>query len=158
MGIGAHPPPPATSAPAARSGDGEFDRRFRMRDAGGLGDRLFDDGLRARATALLDGWMAYWPGRGLIYCVLPGVGAPLENPIPITQLAFRGAIWEGAVDRLVTVLDLLTQVATRGLSAEAAEGPGEPDESLDRMPAAREGDRFGDAPAEDGPERDPGSS
>lgn len=133
LGLGAHPSPPETTAPLARSGDAAFDRRFRMRDGGDHGARLFDEGMRARATALLDGWLAFWPGRGLIYRVLPGHGAPLDNPIPISQLAFRGAIWEGAVDRLVTVLDFLTQLAGRGLAAGApatsensgaSEGPG----------------------------------
>ncbi len=118
LAVAAHPPPPDTGAPLTRTGDGVFDRRFRIRDAGGHSARLFDDGMRARATALLDGWLAFWPGRSLIYRVVPGHGAPLDNPIPISDLAFRGAIWDGAVDRMVTVLEFLTQLAGRAWAAD----------------------------------------
>jgi hypothetical protein len=135
----AHPPPPETGAPLTRTGDAEFDRRFRMRDGGGHGARLLDEGQRARATALLDGWMALWPGQSLVYRVIPGRGAPLDNPIPISDLAFRGAIREGAVDRMVTVLEFLTELAGRafagagdhhGKAADVAPAPGgEPESS-----------------------------
>jgi hypothetical protein len=128
LSLPAHPPPPETAAPLVRTGDVEFDRRFRMRDAGGHGERLFDEGRRARAIALLDGWMAYWPGEALVYCVLPGHGAPLDNPIPISDLAFRGAIWDGAVDRLVTVLEFLSQLAGHAFAGEPGlpSGSGDP--------------------------------
>ena len=119
LAVPVHPPPPDTAAPVARTGDVAFDRRFRMRDAGGHADRLLDEGQRARATALLDGWLAYWPGEALVYRVVPGHGAPLDNPIPISDLAFRGAIWDGAVDRLVTVLELLMQLAGRAWAPES---------------------------------------
>lgn len=118
LAVPVHPPPPDTAAPVVRTGDLAFDRRFRMRDAGGHADRLLDEGQRARATALLDGWLAFWPGEALIYRVVPGHGAPLDNPIPISDLAFRGAIWDGAVDRLVTVLELLMQLAGRAWPPE----------------------------------------
>jgi len=132
-----HPPAPETRAPVARTGDIEFDRRFRMRDAGGHADRLFDEDMRVRAIALLDGWLAYWPGRSLVYRVVPGHGAPLDNPIPITDLAFRGVIWDGAVDRLVTVLELLAQLSARALGDSTAQAD-DLGGSLDSIPPARE--------------------
>lgn len=116
----AHPPAPDTRAPLHRTGDHAFDRRFRVRDPGGLTERLFDEGLRARAAALLDGWMAYWPGESLVYRVVPGMGAPLDNPIPIRQLAFGGQGAAPTVDRLVTLIELLASIAERGLADEWA--------------------------------------
>ncbi len=110
-----HPAPPRTDAPLARTQDANFDARFRCRDGGQgrLSEQLFDDGLRARATAVLDGWLALWPGRALRYRVHPGVGAPLDHPIPITELAFRGAAVPPSVERLVTLIDLLVDLASR---------------------------------------------
>jgi hypothetical protein len=133
LSIGSHPEPPKSSAAAVKTGDAAYDRRFRVRDRGGIGKQMFDDDLRARATALIDGWAAFWSDRGLRYEVLPGRGAPLDHPIPITELAFRGSVPPIAVDKVVLLIDLLSQVTARGLgrggspdtdSAEAA-----PDES-----------------------------
>ena len=115
FGAPAHPPPPRVRAPRVRTGDPEFDRRFRVRDEGRLTGRLFDDGLRARATALLDGWLAFWPGQSLVYAVVPGQGAPLDTPIPVTQLAFGGGGGPAGVERLVTLLELLAQIADRAI-------------------------------------------
>lgn len=110
--FGAHPRPPDTDSPVTKTGDELFDRRFSMRDRGGLGERLLDDGLRARAAATLDGWAAYWPATGtLVYQVWPGRAAPLDHPLPITELAFRGA---GDPDRLLTLVELLAEIAARG--------------------------------------------
>jgi hypothetical protein len=144
----AHPTPPRTGAPHVRTGDATFDRRFHMRDGGGHAARLLDDGMRARASALLDGWLAYWPERALVYRVVPGHGAPLDNPIPISELAFRGAIWDGAVDRLVTVLEFLTELSRAAITGDAARAGSRADgdaagESLDSLPAAGDGDRYG---------------
>jgi len=118
LGIRGHAEPPATSAPGTKTGDQSFDLRFRVRDEGNLTDKLLDDELRARATALVDGWMAVWPGHGLRYRVHPGRGAPLDHPIPITELAFRGAGSPPSVDRLATLLDLLAVMASRAVSDE----------------------------------------
>jgi hypothetical protein len=146
---GAHPPPPRTGAPHVRTGDIAFDRRFHMRDGGGHAARLLDEGMRARAIALLDGWLAYWPERALVYRVLPGHGAPLDNPIPISELAFRAATWEGAVERMVTVLEFLTELSRAAIvgdaSPPAARAGGDAGESLDEIPAAGDGDRYGSA-------------
>jgi hypothetical protein len=114
----AHPPPPRTAAPAVRVGDEAFDQRFRVHDRSGgaqptLTARLLDEGLRARATAVIDGWVAVWPGRSLRYRVCPGRGAPLDHPVPITELAFRSGDASGATDRLVRVFELLRELAVR---------------------------------------------
>jgi hypothetical protein len=114
LGIGAHPEPPATAAPVVRVDDPSFTQRFRIRDAGKFTERLLDDGLRARVTALIDGWLAFWDGHGLHYRVQPGQGAPLDHPIPVTELAFRGTAASPAADRVVTLIDLLVDIAQRG--------------------------------------------
>lgn len=119
LGMGAHPEPPTTSAPVVRTGDIAFDQRFRIRDTGGLGERLLDEGLRARGTALIDGWVAFWPARGLRYQVQPGHGAPLDHPIPITEMAFRGVAGAASVERLVTLIDLLVEISARALDEDA---------------------------------------
>lgn len=113
LAMGTHPEPPSTSAPTIKTGDFAFDRRFRVRDAASHTDTLLDDALRARATAMLDGWLAYWPGKTLYYRVFPGRGAPLDTPIPVTELAFRGADAPQSADKLLTLLDLLTDMAER---------------------------------------------
>lgn len=120
LGIGAHPEPPATPAPVQKVADPPFEQRFRVRDAGGFTAALLDEALRARAIALIDGWLAYWDGRGLVYCVCPGHGAPLDHPIPITELAFRGTGAEPSVERLVRVVDLLATMASRALKSDPA--------------------------------------
>lgn len=132
LGIGAHPEPPETTAPVAHVDDRPFTQRFRVRDAGGLTVRLLDDGLRARVTALIDGWLAFWDGHGLGYRVQPGQGAPLDHPIPITELAFRGAAAvSSSAERVVTLIDLLVDIARRGGT------PGAASEQPDANPEAR---------------------
>jgi hypothetical protein len=124
LGIGAHPEPPATTAPVVQVDDKPFAQRFRVRDAGGLTARLLDDGLRARVTALIDGWLAFWDGQGLGYRVQPGHGAPLDHPIPITELAFRGAAAvSSSAERVVTLVDVLVELARRGGVPLAGEPP-----------------------------------
>lgn len=124
----AHPLPPKVRAARVRTGDAEFDRRFLVRDGGRLTGRLFDDGLRARATALLDGWLAFWPGQSLVYRVVPGQGAPLDTPIPVAQLAFGGGGGPASVDRMVTLLELLAQIADRAIGDDwSRRAPTDPD-------------------------------
>lgn len=116
LATGVHPAPPPAHGHAPRTGDYAFDRRFRLDDAATLTPHLLDDGLRARAAAVLDGWLAVWPGRCLHYKVCPGRGAPLDHPIPVTELAFRGGASSMASERLVGVLDLLAEIARRALT------------------------------------------
>lgn len=125
LATGVHPAPPASTGPAVKTGDPAFDRRFRIHDADKLTARLLDEGLRARAAAVLDGWIAAWPGRALHYKVCPGRGAPLDHPVPVTELAFRGAASPNATDRMVSVLDLCAELATRVMAEPQAfaEGP-----------------------------------
>ena len=139
LGIGAHPEPPATTAPVVHVDDPPFTQRFRIRDAGNFTERLLDNGLRARVTALIDGWLAFWDGRGLHYRVQPGQGAPLDHPIPITELAFRGIAASPTADRVVTLIDLLVDITRRGRAADpvaAAEPAATVEPSATAEPAA----------------------
>jgi hypothetical protein len=111
LGIRAHDEPPACAGPVLKLDDSPFDARFRVRDAADHTGRLFDEGQRARATALIDGWIALWPDTALQYRVYPGRGAPLDHPIPITEMAFRGDAASLTADRLVTVLELIVELA-----------------------------------------------
>ncbi|MBI4511938.1 MAG: hypothetical protein HY698_20055 [Deltaproteobacteria bacterium] len=114
LAIGSHPPPPEIHAPVVHTGDVAFDRRFRIKDAGGHTQRILDEGQRARATAVLDGWLALWPEKCLRYSVFPGRGAPLDHPIPLTELAFHHEVDPSMTDKLVSVLGLLCEIAERG--------------------------------------------
>jgi hypothetical protein len=110
-GLGPNPPgPPA--APLFRTGDPHFDERFRTRGSAPAFRGLFDDALRARAVATLDGWLALWEREGLRYRVYPGRGAPLDHPMPLSDLAL-GRL-PPAAERLVAVIELLIDIAARG--------------------------------------------
>ena len=111
---GAHPEPPAAGA-AFRTGDAAFDERFRTRGERARMMDMFDDGLRARAAASLDGWLACWAGEGLRYRVFPGVGAPLDHPLPLLDLAVKRTTPPAAAERLVAVVELCAEIAARGL-------------------------------------------
>lgn len=109
---GANPPgPPAT--PLFKSGDVSFDERFKTRGSALALQRLFDSDLRERATTCLDGWLAYWEHDGMRYRVYPGKGAPLDHPMPLSDLALGRASGDG--ERLVTVIELLVALAKRGV-------------------------------------------
>lgn len=110
LGPNPHGPP---AAPLLRTGDASFDERFKTRGSAPVFRALFDDGLRARAIATLDGWLAYWDREGLRYRVYPGRGAPLDHPMPLSDLAL-GRIPPTA-ERLVAVIELLAEVAARGI-------------------------------------------
>lgn len=116
LGIGAHPEPPATSAPVHKVDDASFEQRFRVRDGGGLTSRILDADSRSSCIALIDGWVALWPDCGLQYRVYPGRGAPLDHPLPITELAFRGSNGAASAERIVSVIELLAGIAARALS------------------------------------------
>jgi hypothetical protein len=110
-----HPEPPS-AGPVVRADDAPFDERFRCR-----GDRdsllaLMDDGVRARAAASLDGWLAYWKGQSLRHRVFPGQGAPMDVPIPLSQLALDRRATPESAERLVRVLELCAEIARPGLA------------------------------------------
>ena len=109
---GANPPGPPASPPF-RSGDAAFDERFKLRGNAVAVQRLFDDDLRERATTSLDGWLAYWEHDGMRYRVYPGKGAPLDHPMPLSDLALGRASSDG--ERLVSVIELLVALAKRGV-------------------------------------------
>lgn len=128
LGQHAHPEPPTCPRPGHKTGDTGFDRRFALRGPASTTNALMNDELRSRATALIDGWLAYWSERGLLYRVHPGRGAPLDHPIPITELAFRGEDADLNVDRLVGIIDLLAAMAARALPADVLRAPVAPDD------------------------------
>jgi hypothetical protein len=115
--VSAHPAPPMTQAPTVRTGDAAFDRRFRLQDAANHAATVLDDALRARVTALIDGWIAVWPGTALRYRVCPGRGAPIDHPIPIPTLSLGVGDVESATERLVRVFDLVEEIAERSVRA-----------------------------------------
>ncbi len=112
-----HPEPPP-AGPVIRTEDAPFDERFRSRGDRDVLLRLLDDGLRARAAATLDGWVAYWDGTSLRHRVFPGQGAPLDTPIPLSQLALDRRATPDSVERLVLVVELCAQIAASGLAVE----------------------------------------
>lgn len=120
-GRSAHPEPPAAGT-AFRTDDLTFDERFRARGDRASLLRMVDDGLRARAAATLDGWLAYWEGEGLRHRVYPGVGAPLDQPLPLSDLAVRRSASPAAAERLVALVELVCELASRGLPANDAPG------------------------------------
>ena len=116
--------PPA--APIFRTGDPPFDERFKTRGSALAFQRLFDEGLRARAVATIDGWMSYWEDESLRYRVYPGRGAPLDHPMPLSDLALGRAA--ATADRLVAVVELLVEIAARGVRQNPREAAPEPTE------------------------------
>jgi hypothetical protein len=113
-----HPPPPESDAPSRRTGDAVFDARFRVHDAAAHVDRVFDDGLRARAAAVLDGWIAVWPGRCLVYTVFPGQGAPLDHPLPLSEIAAGDP---ASPERMARVFELCAELWQRARTGPARE-------------------------------------
>ncbi|HSN26090.1 MAG TPA: hypothetical protein VLT45_07385, partial [Kofleriaceae bacterium] len=114
LGINPAGPP---AAPLFKTGDEQLDERFKVRGSALAFNKLFDDGLRARAAATLDGWLAYWENEGLRYRVYPGRGAPLDHPMPLSDLALARP---ATADRLVAVVELLADIAIRGVRPESA--------------------------------------
>lgn len=109
---GQHPEPPGP-LPVMRADDAPFDAVFRCR-----GDRdamlaALDDGLRARATASLDGWIAGWGRESVRHRVFPGQGAPIDFPVPILELASRRPVPPAFASRLVVRIDLCAEIAAR---------------------------------------------
>lgn len=107
--------PPA--APLFKSGDAELDAHFKMRGNALAFQTLFDPPLRARAATTLDGWFAYWDKEGVRYRVYPGRGAPLDHPLPLSDLALERP---ATPDRLVAVIELLVDIAGRGVEPQPA--------------------------------------
>lgn len=117
---GAAPPgPPA--APAFKTGDAELDARFIARGSSLAFARLFDEDLRARMLAALDGWLAYWDRESVRYRVYPGRGAPLDHPLPLADLAM-GRVPANA-DRLLAVIELLVAIGQRAALPVASASP-----------------------------------
>jgi hypothetical protein len=113
--------PPA--APLFKTNDAPFDDRFKARGSRAALDKLLDDGLRARVVATLDGWLAYWEPDSMRYRVYPGRGAPLDHPMPLSDLALGRS---ASPERLVAIIELLVEIAARGVPAEAVVDPATP--------------------------------
>jgi len=111
--VGVHPPPPSLGGREARTGDDIFDRRFALVERGPWTAALLDEPHRTRAVALLDGWVAIWDGGVLEYTVYPGRGAPVDSPVPITELAFRSDAMPESAERLTNVVSFLVELAIR---------------------------------------------
>jgi hypothetical protein len=110
--------PPA--APLVKTGDAPFDERFKIRGSRAALDKLLDEGHRARVVATLDGWLAYWEPDGLRYRVYPGRGAPLDHPMPLSDLALGRP---ASPERMIAIVELLVEIAGRGVRVAA---PAEP--------------------------------
>jgi hypothetical protein len=110
--------PPAT--PLFKTNDSSFDERFKTRGNRAAFDKLLDEDLRARAVATLDGWLAYWEPEGLRYRVYPGRGAPLDHPMPLSDLALGRA---ASPERLIAIIELLVEIAARGVTIEPVAAP-----------------------------------
>ena len=101
-----------------------FDERFRARGDSRVFEQLFDEAARDRAVTTLDGWLAYWQRESLRYRVYPGRGSPLDHPMPLSDLALGRSATRA--ERLVAVIELLIELARRGVDVPAV--PAEPEE------------------------------
>jgi hypothetical protein len=118
---GLHPEPPPSGGRIDVDGD-QFDARFRAK-----GDRAalvaaLDEDVRTRLTATMDGWLAVWNGESVRHRLYPGRAAPIDHPIPLSDLALRRA-GPDAADRLITALGVLADVARRAVPAAEPEAP-----------------------------------
>jgi len=84
--LGSNPAGPPAS-PLLKTGDAQFDERFQDPGSEVALHRLFDDGLRARTVATVDGWIAYWDTR---VCAIACIrDAALRSTIPCRYLIWR---------------------------------------------------------------------
>ncbi|HEX4455139.1 MAG TPA: hypothetical protein VH143_29965 [Kofleriaceae bacterium] len=114
-GAGVNPSgPPA--APVFKAGDAAFEQRFKSRGNALAFQHMLDAPLRARATATLDGWLAYWDRESLRYRVYPGRGAPLDHPLPLSDLATGRT---AGPERLQAVIELLVEIAAHGIEVRS---------------------------------------
>lgn len=127
--LGQNPAGPPAS-PTFKTGDTQFDERFKTRGDARVFEALFDEELRLRAVTTLDGWLAVWDQEALRYRVYPGRGAPLDHPMPLSDLALGRSVTQ--VERLVMVIELLVDLACRRVTARPSPEPEE-------LPAAMEG-------------------
>jgi hypothetical protein len=120
--LGANPPgPPAV--PLFKTGDEPFDERFKSRGSVGAFRAMLDNELRLRAVTTLDGWLAYWTDEGLRYRVYPGRGAPIDHPMPLSDLSLGRSAMQ--VERLVMLVELLVDIGKRGIQPTVAAAPTE---------------------------------
>ncbi|HEU0033062.1 MAG TPA: hypothetical protein VFQ53_20660 [Kofleriaceae bacterium] len=118
-GLGTNPAAPP-AGPLIKSGDARFDERFRVRGNAAAFATLFDDGRRERALTYLAGWLAYWEREGVRYRVYPGRGAPLDHPLPLSDLA-HGKVPPNA-EEIIASIELLVELGTQVLEPPAPVG------------------------------------
>lgn len=111
-GHGPHPEPPP-AGPPMRADDEPFDQVFRCRGNRDAMLAAIDPGLRARLAATADGWIAGWTRESVRHRVFPGQGAPLDHPLPISDLASRRPVSPAVVERLVARIVLCAEIAQR---------------------------------------------
>ncbi len=120
--LGANPAGPPAS-PQLKTGDAQFDERFKTRGSALAFTKLMDEDLRTRAVTTLDGWLAYWDKEGLRYRVYPGRGAPLDHPMPLSDLSLGRSATQA--ERLVVVVGLLVEIGRRALPVTPVAEPSE---------------------------------
>ena len=112
LGGGGHPEPPPAGT-LVKTDDPPFDERFRCRGDRDQLMRVLEPDLRARAAAVLEGWLACWQGTSVRHRVFPGQGAPLDHPVPLAELSELRRATPASADRLVTVVELCVEIARR---------------------------------------------
>ena len=113
-----------SAGPELTTADQAFDHRFRCQGSAAALAQLFDDGLRARATALLDGWLVFVERRSLRYRSYPGRSGAVEHFLPLADLA-QGRVPPGAGERALVIFELLLELAARGQLESASDGESE---------------------------------
>jgi hypothetical protein len=109
-----HPEPPPAAPRVELAEDLGFASRFKTRGDRAVVTATLDDWIRARLTATMDGWLAVWKDESVRHRVYPGRGAPIDHPIPLSDLATRGA-GADAVDRMISTIAMLADIAVRAL-------------------------------------------
>jgi hypothetical protein len=108
---------PPDCGPAFKLDDEAFDGRLRARGDRGALEQAIDPSTLTRLSATLDGWLAAWKGETVRQRIYPGQGAPMDQPIPISDLSDRRA-GPDAVNRLAAAIELLGEIARRAVPPE----------------------------------------
>jgi len=127
-----HPEPPPAGAQCTLD-DAAFDDRFQCRGDRAAMVSALDGDVRTRLTATMDGWLAVWAGEAVRQRIYPGRGAPIDRPIPLSDLALR-RVHPEAADRLITSIAVLAEVARQTLPASEPESIPAPNDAKEDVP------------------------